>query len=234
MKKTLEFKAHDGEIEDIALGPDNKVSVRWLPGPTGRAVLGRPRCLRAGGDGRTGLPVLRVAAGPAGDGAALEREPARHPRQGLPLPGLPVRQGPGHTGRGVGTDNPHGCHPTLSLLPVPAVSAGRGSPRLGEGTALLSALALVCVQVWAWERGERVLGPPPAVLGEGGVAVLAVGTDAPCAVLLQVWGRGGQRWGTAALYSAGAPQTGAPPPTLLPDQMGWEEFSAAADPPLRQ
>ncbi|XP_074438430.1 guanine nucleotide-exchange factor SEC12 isoform X3 [Larus michahellis] len=25
MKKTLEFKAHDGEIEDIALGPDNKV-----------------------------------------------------------------------------------------------------------------------------------------------------------------------------------------------------------------
>lgn len=33
MKKTLEFKAHDGEIEDIALGPDNKVSIRWLPGP---------------------------------------------------------------------------------------------------------------------------------------------------------------------------------------------------------
>lgn len=31
MKKTLEFKAHDGEIEDIALGPDNKVGVRWLP-----------------------------------------------------------------------------------------------------------------------------------------------------------------------------------------------------------
>uniref|UniRef100_A0A8C5TFC5 Uncharacterized protein n=1 Tax=Malurus cyaneus samueli TaxID=2593467 RepID=A0A8C5TFC5_9PASS len=28
MKKTLEFKAHDGEIEDIALGPDNKVGVR--------------------------------------------------------------------------------------------------------------------------------------------------------------------------------------------------------------
>ncbi|XP_005532782.1 PREDICTED: prolactin regulatory element-binding protein [Pseudopodoces humilis] len=25
MKKTLEFRAHDGEIEDIALGPDNKV-----------------------------------------------------------------------------------------------------------------------------------------------------------------------------------------------------------------
>ncbi|NXU49142.1 PREB protein, partial [Turnix velox] len=25
MKKTLEFKAHDGEIEDIAMGPDNKV-----------------------------------------------------------------------------------------------------------------------------------------------------------------------------------------------------------------
>ncbi|NXH14346.1 PREB protein, partial [Bucco capensis] len=25
MKKKLEFKAHDGEIEDIALGPDNKV-----------------------------------------------------------------------------------------------------------------------------------------------------------------------------------------------------------------
>lgn len=31
MKKTLEFKAHDGEIEDIALGPDNKVGVKWLP-----------------------------------------------------------------------------------------------------------------------------------------------------------------------------------------------------------
>ncbi|NXH42932.1 PREB protein, partial [Dicaeum eximium] len=30
MKKTLEFRAHDGEIEDIALGPDNKVGVRWL------------------------------------------------------------------------------------------------------------------------------------------------------------------------------------------------------------
>lgn len=25
MKKTLEFQAHNGEIEDIALGPDNKV-----------------------------------------------------------------------------------------------------------------------------------------------------------------------------------------------------------------
>lgn len=25
MKKALEFKAHDGEIEDITLGPDNKV-----------------------------------------------------------------------------------------------------------------------------------------------------------------------------------------------------------------
>ncbi|NXY26465.1 PREB protein, partial [Atrichornis clamosus] len=32
MKKTLEFKAHDGEIEDIALGPDNKVGIRWLSG----------------------------------------------------------------------------------------------------------------------------------------------------------------------------------------------------------
>ncbi|NXD31800.1 PREB protein, partial [Spelaeornis formosus] len=27
MKKMLEFRAHDGEIEDIALGPDNKVGV---------------------------------------------------------------------------------------------------------------------------------------------------------------------------------------------------------------
>ncbi|NXW81803.1 PREB protein, partial [Alopecoenas beccarii] len=42
MKKTLEFKAHDGEIEDIALGPDNKVSVRRLLGPAGRAVPGHP------------------------------------------------------------------------------------------------------------------------------------------------------------------------------------------------
>ncbi|XP_066851376.1 guanine nucleotide-exchange factor SEC12 isoform X1 [Anser cygnoides] len=42
MKKTLEFKAHDGEIEDIALGPDNKVGGGWeaaggssLPWPRG-------------------------------------------------------------------------------------------------------------------------------------------------------------------------------------------------------
>lgn len=46
MKKTLEFKAHDGEIEDIALGPDNKVSVRRLPGPAGGALCGPPRSLR--------------------------------------------------------------------------------------------------------------------------------------------------------------------------------------------
>jgi len=43
MKKTLEFKAHDGEIEDIALGPDNKVGIGGAPGATGRAVIGRPR-----------------------------------------------------------------------------------------------------------------------------------------------------------------------------------------------
>ncbi|NXX98751.1 PREB protein, partial [Centropus bengalensis] len=30
MKKMLEFQAHAGEIEDIALGPDNKVSARWI------------------------------------------------------------------------------------------------------------------------------------------------------------------------------------------------------------
>lgn len=40
------------------------------------------------GDGRPGLPVLRVAEGSAGDGAALERELAGYPRQGLSLPGL--------------------------------------------------------------------------------------------------------------------------------------------------
>lgn len=39
MKKTLEFKAHDGEIEDIALGPDNKVGVGWPPSPMGTAIL---------------------------------------------------------------------------------------------------------------------------------------------------------------------------------------------------
>ncbi|NWY63326.1 PREB protein, partial [Chionis minor] len=37
MKKTLEFKAHDGEIEDIALGPDNKVSIGQLPSLTGES-----------------------------------------------------------------------------------------------------------------------------------------------------------------------------------------------------
>lgn len=52
MKKTLEFKAHDGEIEDIALGPDNKVGVRWLPGPAGRAVPGHPRSVQVVTAGR--------------------------------------------------------------------------------------------------------------------------------------------------------------------------------------
>ncbi|XP_065487933.1 prolactin regulatory element-binding protein isoform X1 [Caloenas nicobarica] len=52
MKKTLEFKAHDGEIEDIALGPDNKVSVRPLPGPAGRAVPGHPRSVQVVTAGR--------------------------------------------------------------------------------------------------------------------------------------------------------------------------------------
>lgn len=79
MKKTLEFKAHDGEIEDIALSPDNKVGIRRLPGPVGRAFLIQLHFLRAGGDSRKGLPVLCVAAGPAGDGAVLEREPSWHP-----------------------------------------------------------------------------------------------------------------------------------------------------------
>lgn len=32
MKKALEFKAHDGEIEDITLGPDNKVGGGRGPG----------------------------------------------------------------------------------------------------------------------------------------------------------------------------------------------------------
>ncbi|XP_068039216.1 guanine nucleotide-exchange factor SEC12 isoform X1 [Anomalospiza imberbis] len=45
MKKTLEFRAHDGEIEDIALGPDNKVGVRWLPSSLALLERGlRPLC----------------------------------------------------------------------------------------------------------------------------------------------------------------------------------------------
>lgn len=45
MKKTLEFKAHDGEIEDIALGPDNKVGGGWEA--AGGSSLPRPRCWSA-------------------------------------------------------------------------------------------------------------------------------------------------------------------------------------------
>lgn len=45
MKKTLEFRAHDGEIEDIALGPDNKVGVWWLPNSLALQESGlRPLC----------------------------------------------------------------------------------------------------------------------------------------------------------------------------------------------
>ncbi|NXL82612.1 PREB protein, partial [Leptocoma aspasia] len=45
MKKTLEFRAHDGEIEDIALGPDNKVGVGWLPSSLAVQDSGlRPLC----------------------------------------------------------------------------------------------------------------------------------------------------------------------------------------------
>lgn len=45
MKKMLEFRAHDGEIEDIALGPDNKVGVRWLPSSLALQESGlRPLC----------------------------------------------------------------------------------------------------------------------------------------------------------------------------------------------
>ncbi|XP_071892793.1 guanine nucleotide-exchange factor SEC12 isoform X1 [Anas platyrhynchos] len=48
MKKTLEFKAHDGEIEDIALGPDNKVGGGWeAVGSSLSLPLPRPRCWSA-------------------------------------------------------------------------------------------------------------------------------------------------------------------------------------------
>ncbi|NXT87839.1 PREB protein, partial [Anhinga rufa] len=47
MKKTLEFKAHDGEIEDIALGPDNKVSAGQPPGPARAEPSSDTRALAA-------------------------------------------------------------------------------------------------------------------------------------------------------------------------------------------
>lgn len=57
MKKTLEFKAHDGEIEDIALGPDNKVSEGQA---NGRAAPWR----RGGSPPRTpAFPAQVVTAG---------------------------------------------------------------------------------------------------------------------------------------------------------------------------
>ncbi|NXH89383.1 PREB protein, partial [Edolisoma coerulescens] len=91
MKKTLEFRAHDGEIEDIALGPDNKVGccvwqqdqlvtgLRWhenLPGIPDKAyryqacrdgLRGHPHCLLPAGElgqGRGAAPVAPSSPSP--------------------------------------------------------------------------------------------------------------------------------------------------------------------------
>lgn len=148
--------------------------------------------------------MLRVAAGPAGDGAVLEREPAWHPRQGVPLPGLPVRA-PTRANRG-SVRGWGGDGPGPPQRPSPAAGLSGGG-------------------------AERRDGPdaPLAAARSGGA-----GTGSACAVPRQVRGGGGQRRGAAALHGAGAPQAGAPPAALLPDQMGREELPAAAHAALRQ
>lgn len=159
------------------------------------------------------------------------------------------------TGRDIGAGDRAGAWGWAVGLGAVVIRAGAGSwgrgwggaAGAGNGPPLLAALSLFLLGLWEGASWALLTSVPDMGWGQvwiGKELVMkgclprsphprALCPTPLCPSPPQVRGSGGQRRGPAALHGAGAPQTGAPAPALLPDQMGWQELPAPADAALR-